>query len=270
MEVGLNVAEGWIAIFEDGEYHIPQGITYPCFTKPNESYKRPLKHLMKKCCNEQELISHLNEISKVSHDTILIEQYIKIEKEYGILGVSIEEKVVIPAIILKTSNYHGVTATGVISPIDSKKDLREKLCQFIEKLNLTGLFDIDMYESNGILYFNELNLRFGAGGFAVVKAAINLPQLFIEHFRGIDIKTNIAPVFAKQTFASDKVCFEKFKAFHWSLSEYKKNINSVDFTFLNQEFDKGPYKEFEKENKTLIVYVRHFIKGILRKVHLSH
>lgn len=259
--VGLKVAKGWLALFEDGEYHIPQGISYPCFTKPNESYKRPLKHLMKKCCNEHELISHLVEISKVSKDPILIEQYVEIEKEYAVLGLALGEKVIIPDIIKMKSDFMGVTAVGEIDSIDSLPGLSEMLEKFIKETHFTGLFDIDLYESGNIIYFNELNVRFGASGYAVTHSMINLPGLLIKYFLGKDVNGYSQESFKSMLFANEKTCFAKFISGQWNYSEYRKMLNSVDFSFIKNEGDIRPYVYFKK--KELYNRMKKIVKMVL-------
>jgi len=245
---GMLVAEGWKAKFENGQYRIPSNIIYPCFVKPNESYKRPLKQLMKKCQNEVELTNHLKQVSKVSQNDMLIEQYIEIEKEYAVLGVSMENESVIPDIITMKSDYLGVTAIGEISNIDIIQGLKNNLQNFMKKTYLTGLFDIDLYESKGRIYFNELNVRLGASGYAVTKSQINLPELLINYLLSGSVKhIDETRNFKSLLFANEKTCLAKYTSNQWSFSEYSEAMRHTDFSFIRDGQDDVPFKYFKKE-----------------------
>lgn len=260
-EVGMHTAKGWISNFEDGQYSIPKGIIYPCFTKPQDSYMGQLKQHMIKCENESELRSHLDVIGKIYQRPILIEQYIHIEKEYAVLGVSLDDISLIPAVIEMTSKRLGQTATGIIYPISRIPGLQEHLEAFMRKTRLTGVFDIDLYESNGNVYFNELNTRIGASGFALINDIQNLPELFINYLLGTLEKTSLFNKdFTKRSFASEKVVRERYYAGELSFKEYKKAINNADILSLKYDGDMGPYREFAKKDMILPIW------RILRKL----
>lgn len=249
-ESGLLVAEGWKAKFENGRYQIPSNIKYPCFVKPNESFRNPLKQYMKKCQDESELINQLALISKVSHDEILIEQYIDIDKEYAVLGLSLDSKSIIPALVSMKSSYLGVTAVGEVSSLNSTKGFVELLKRFMKSTGLTGLFDIDLYESKGQIYFNELNLRLGASGYAVTNSSINLIDLLIKYLQDECIHINDEAIeFKPLLFANEKTCLAKYTHRQWSYAEYKKALGLVDFSFIKNETDYMPYANFKKVEK---------------------
>lgn len=246
-ESGLLVAQGWRTTFENGQYQIPSGIIYPCFVKPNESFKNPMKKYMKKCLDEVELKKQLAIISKVSHNEILIEQYIDIDKEYAVLGVSLDTESVMPALVSMKSSYLGVTAVGEVSSINSIKGLEDMLKRFVNSTGLTGLFDIDLYESKGRVYFNELNLRLGASGYAVTNASVNLIELFIRHLFDKNFRLNVRPTdFKPLLFANEKTCLAKYTHGQWNYKEYKKALEHVDFSFIKDEEDKKPYANFKR------------------------
>lgn len=246
-ESGLLVAEGWIAKFENGQYQIPSDIIYPCFVKPNESFRNPMKKYMKKCQDESELKKQLAVISKVSHNQILIEQYIDIDKEYAVLGVSFNSDSIMPALVSMKSSYLGVTAVGEIASINSINGLDKMLKQFMKNTGLTGLFDIDLYESKGQVYFNELNLRLGASGYAVTNASINLVELFIKRLLDEKFSYNNNLVdFKPLLFANEKTCLAKYTHRQWNYEEYKKALDLVDFSFIKDKDDSKPYTNFKK------------------------
>ena len=49
---------------------------------------------------------------------------------------------------------------------------------------LTGIFDIELFESHGDFYLNEVNLRYGAAGYAVTAMGINLPGIYADYHYG--------------------------------------------------------------------------------------
>lgn len=265
-DVGMNTAKGWICNYTNGQYVIPEDITYPCFTKPQDSYNGQLKQYMIKCDNEKALKEHLSAIAHIYRRPILIEQFNNIDKEYAVLGLSVDDKSVIPSIIEMTSKRLGQTATGKIYPISRIPGLQQHLADFMKKTRLTGIFDIDLYESRGILFFNELNARIGASGFALINSIGNLPKLFISHLLNGNNENLIAKAdFEEKSFASEKVLREKYYAGELSFKEYKKSINEAEILSLKYDGDMGPYYEFSKMDEFLPIWRRlRIIKQLLK------
>ena len=260
--VGLKVAEGWTSYWNNEQYSIPAGVEYPCFIKPEISYRGAGKYSMKKCNSEKELIEALSKFKGSTDYPILIEKYIEIEREYAVLGYSDKKTVVIPDIIEMKLGDHGVTAKGVITPIECFEGLQEKLCAFMRHIGLTGLFDIDLYENKGDVYFNELNLRFGASGFAITQRGINLPEMLINNLIGKsvnDYKTS----FNRNTFINEKVMLQLLNKRIVSLKEYKKQKKEVDILFIEDKDDPQPYNALKKEE--FITTVKYLLKCIIRK-----
>ncbi len=264
--VGMNTAKGWICNYTNGHYSIPEDITYPCFTKPQESYNGQLKQYMKKCDDEEALKEHLSSIAHIYRRPILIEQFVNIDKEYAVLGLSVDDKSVIPAIIEMTSKRLGQTATGKIYPISRIPGLQTHLENFMKKTRLTGIFDIDLYASGGKVFFNELNTRIGASGFALFSSIENLPKLFINYLLNGNYEAFISKSdFEEKCFASEKVLREKYYAGELSFKEYKKSINEAEILSLKYDGDMGPYYEFSKMEKFLPIWRRlRKIKKILK------
>ena len=253
--VGMNTAKGWICNYTNGQYTIPEDITYPCFTKPQESYNGQLKQYMKKCDEEKALKEHLSAIAQIYNRPILIEQFINIEKEYAVLGVSAGDITAIPAIIEMTSKRLGQTATGKIYSISRIPSLQQQLEDFIKKTRLTGIFDIDLYENNGKIFFNELNVRLGASGFALMSSIENLPKIFINYLlNGNNEKYVAISDFKEKKFASEKVLREKYYACELTFKEYRKSISEAEILSLKYVGDMGPYYEFSKMDKFLPIW----------------
>jgi hypothetical protein len=250
--VGMSVAKGWICCFKDGKYVIPDDIKYPCFAKPLESYSAALKHLQKRCNSWMELESLLEKAAKNYRLPYLVEEFIEITKEYGVQGISLGNRAILPGVVFKERSRNGLTATGSIHPIEDIPGLRAQLLEFLKRICFTGIFDIDLFESNGQIYFNELNTRLGANGFALTYGVDNVPGLFFKYLLGQDNIYYDGPNdFTVKSFASEKVVRDMYYDYTITLKEYKKILNDADILSLKYEGDMGPYNQFIKLDKIL-------------------
>lgn len=245
-KAGLEVVEGWVVQIKNGAYQIPEGIRYPVFTKPEISFLGN-KRCMKKCSDEAELKAVIDMVMKERECPLLVEQYVEIEKEYGILGYSDEGETVIPGIVEKIAvghgRHNGVTLIGEYSSLKKYGELKTGLKRFMMDVGFTGLFDIDLYAAKGKIYFNELNLRLGAFGYAAVRAGYNMPGMLIESLTGrrcvqdTDFTGDIKCI-------SEKVNLDDFAEGYISWEQYKANRASVDYGFIEDEDDPKPFELF--------------------------
>lgn len=265
-EAGLPVAEGWVVNKKNGKYEIPKDIKYPCFPKPQISFLGN-KNCMKKCSSRVELEEVLYIVANNSNCPILIEQYIPIDKEYGVLGFCKKGESTLPGLVDKVmignGAHKGVTKVGIVTPLAECAQLYDLISRFLKSTGFTGLCDIDLYESNGIIYFNELNLRFGAFGYSIYCSGINLPEMFVRYLQGDNIP--VGSIYSKTTCLSEKVNFEDLIAGYYDLDEYERIEKIADKTFLADVEDPQPYINYKKAyvNKILL---RKKIKRFLYKV----
>lgn len=252
-EAGFKTAKCWTAEYKDGSYHIPDDVIFPCFTKAQDSYTSGgLKHYQKRCNTIDELQHVLGEIAKVSHVSVLLEEYCEIEKEYGVQGVSLKDRIIAPAAIAKNSSRIGITATGSIFSISKIPHLYEKLASFMQKTQFYGIFDIEFFMSKGELYFNELNVRLGANGFALTYGVANVPGVFIRKTLGMPVEDDYTSVvFEDKTFASEQVllamCFEDTISY----SQYRKTLRDTNILSLTFPDDNQPAEVFSKRYRPL-------------------
>ncbi len=242
----IPVADSWSVNIMNGEYTLPEGIEYPVFTKPQVSFSGS-KTYMKKCENESQLRNVLNEIATKSDVVILVEKYFVIEKEYGVLGVCNGDEVVIPGIVEKekigSGNHKGVTMIGRYCPFEKDDSIKDNLTDFLKSIHFNGLVDVDLYESDGIVYFNELNMRLGAFGFASMCAGINLVQLYIDRICGRRTEFTISfnnPI----RCINEKVNIDDYAAGYISYSEYRDNRAKCEYGFVEYQEDLRPYRRF--------------------------
>lgn len=269
---GLNVSKGWLIEIKDHQYIIPKDIIYPCYPKPQISFMGN-KQCMKKCEDESQLRNALNIAAAQKDLPILVEEYVEIEKEYGVLGFCNHGLSVIPGIVEKImigeGRHKGVTKVGIVTPLDNKPSLKEKIAEFLSMTNLTGLCDIDLYESNGTIFFNELNLRFGAFGYAILCSGVNLPEMLVNTF--LSEQYDLTPHIRNKTVCvSNKVNFDDYIAGYYGMREYRRINQMADFSFLNALDDPQPYNQFKKNAIRVIVELKiNKLKRTIKKLLLK-
>lgn len=256
---GLNTPKGWTIYWHENSYLIPEDVEYPCFVKP-EIYHVRRKFLMKKCDNRQELEAVMKQCP--NNLPMLVEQYIDITQEYGVSGISVGGKVMITSLIKKIDTYLGTTASGILSPISLYPELNAKLTKFVEKMNYTGIFDIDLYESNGKMYFCECNLRLGNSGVATLLNGINLAEMIIEGLNGKIVNLS-APHFETRFFVDERVFIQKYWNKEISWNHYKETIGKADLRYIFNEDDSKPYCCFIMNARLSKLYK--LIKNMIRK-----
>lgn len=248
--VGLNVANSNNVEIKDGEYHLPEGITCPCFTKTRE-YRSRYKHTLHRCKDEKELRKVLDGLKDMFHNiTIMVEDFKEIETEYAVVGFSSEKEVIIPGVIEITKMAQGadrgVACQGKIMPVKGFEELVEKFKKVMLAIGFTGIFDIDFYKSKGEYYFGEINLRIGGSGYAVQRMGVNLPLMFVKSMLGEPIDDLEKEIKETATFLNERICLENWYAGYFTTREFKKMLKSVDFGFVHDEEDPAPEKAFKR------------------------
>ena len=258
---GMNVVDSWKIEYTDEGYAIPDGLPFPLFVKPEFSYLGR-KGQIARCETMEDLKQLCGRIAQNECCPLLAERFIRIEKEYGVVGFSDAKQVVTPILIEKTaigSGHHlGVTLLGKVVSMDSNPVLRDQIHQMIRGTHFTGLFDIDLFESEGKMYFNELNLRMGAFGYAARCAGVNLPGMLIANLTGREEKE---ADLARENFLciSEKVNYEEFRSGNIGFKEMKNNLKKADAFFIRSETDPGPWRAFR------MIEARGMVRRLLKK-----
>jgi len=265
LSVGLNTAGS--VVLERGEngFQIPESIKYPCFTKPVSSIGAG-KKCQRRCNNFKELKAVLAIAGKNDITKVLVEDFIDISREYAVLGYSDGKEVVIPGIIkfLKESKTHkGIALAGIVLPVDGFENLTSKFAEFIRQMGFVGIFDIDFLESNGVFYFDEMNLRIGGSGTAILNVGVNLPAMFVKAMCGECTGNMPQAVIQSATFVNDNMALGDFSEGKMSFHEYRKLLNTVDILFIKDATDIAPYNEFEKQVKTQLLNYKRIAKRVL-------
>lgn len=261
---GLNVAGGWTIYIKDGKYSIPDDIRYPCFPKPQISFMGD-KRCMRKCSNKEELKTVMDEVASQRDCPMLIEEFFDIDKEYATLGFSDGKTVVLPAMLRMLQDgrgpHKGVTLQGEVIPSCEFEEYFRQLRELILDTGFIGLFDVDSFESGGKLYFNELNLRFGASGYSITYMGVNLPHLLINHLLGLENDYSKCQIRQKAIFVNEKVVNDDYEEGYIDKRMFADYLNSTCFRFIQSESDPMPWQMFHIQRR--LRYFKDAIKRII-------
>ncbi len=249
---GLAVAEG--KTYPANEEGIRAAISeadFPCVTKAIASVDCIGSKNLFRICNSA---SDLEEVFRMACDKhcsfILVEQLLEIDKEYATYGLAFNGNVVMPACVDTWRSGHGahkgVTAEGIMLRTDFLGEDKAKLEDFVKKTGLNGLFCIDIIYSKGKNYFVELNLRYGASGYAATMGGANLPGMFADiMLNGGDLDETVSMQYELQ-FLSEKVELDDYRVGYMSWKEYKEHQKGDKVRFMKSDDDSGPWKQFQK------------------------
>ena len=249
-EYGLTVLNSCVIRTENGEFEIPDTVTYPCFMKPNVS-RFSSKGSMRKCESEEELVEALTHASRKKDVEMLVEDFVEIKHEYSILGLSTKDGANGPGFFIAEeggqNEHRGVAITGRMLPVSVKQEMIDQMVGFVGSLGFEGLYDIDLVESvDGTFYFVEVNMRYGASGYAVTECGINLPAMFADHMifgKPVDLDCQL-PVTGK-VFVSEKVLIEEFMMGRISWDMFKECMEKADIHFVKNDEDPKPFNHFK-------------------------
>lgn len=183
---------------------------------------------------------------------MLVEDFMEIEKEYAILGLSTKDGVIAPGFFVAEVGGHdahrGVAMMGRILPTSEAQQLIDDISKFVASLQFDGLFDVDLIMTpDGKLYFTELNLRYGASGYAVTLCGANLPGMFADYMlKGKPIDQNCKITDPGKTFISEKIMLDEYMNGYLTKAEMKKHMKNADIHFILDSEDPAAYRHFKK------------------------
>lgn len=248
-QLGLNVASSIVIDIANGKYEIPDSVKYPCYSKPLSTFVAG-KGGMRRCDNAKELASALDFVieRRTPNAKILVEDYKEIETEYATLGFSDGKNVIIPGvlqIITVSKQNRGIARQGKVMPVDGFESLIEKFKKLVAAIGFVGIFDIDFYKCNGVLYFCELNLRFGGSGYAFTKMGVNLPAMLVRHLCGESVENMVGSIMGTATYINERMLMDDFCNEYLSYKEYNTCM-MADIHFVANDDDPEPQKIYQK------------------------
>ena len=241
-------------------------IDYPCFTKALTT-KGGGKQWFRRCDNEEELSNALASFSRTGDADVLVEDYVDIEREFAVVGLTDGETVIIPGVIQFIENcqrHLGIARKGKILPIDGFEKLIELFKEYVKETHFVGLFDIDFLYSKGEFFFCEMNFRYGGSGYAYTKSGINLPAMFVEMMSGgLNLHNADVAIREEMIYVNERMLLDDLNARHISICDFNRSINTADIRFVPDSLDEGPERVFQ----TLVLKgkIRYILKKLLRK-----
>lgn len=180
---GLNIAKSF-EIFLDSEYPINE-IPFPCIGKPIVSCEGDKKDI-KKIENRTEMVAYLDALKNKGYTRILIQEYVKIDKEYDVEGfVNNNENIYFCNEKVRTwPNVGGPTAYAFSVDEQSLNHEIDKIVLKLKELGYSGLFDIEIFKVKGKFFFNEINWRNSAVCFAAKQSGVNYPLYWYYSITG--------------------------------------------------------------------------------------
>lgn len=163
-------------------------IPYPLFIKANNSVHGS-KKATKKCDSKQEAEAFVNGLPQ-DYFPLQIQEYIKKEYDLILLGCSLYggKKVICPVANKKIRQYPNVigeacwTLSFEMSSSEELQQLGAKTELFLQELEYTGNFSIDLVYANGKYYFLEINLRNDGTSWVSTCSGYNLPDMVCRSF----------------------------------------------------------------------------------------
>ena len=218
---------------------------FPCITKPLICGNGGGKADIHIAHNKAEL---LDAISLIDSEMIQIQEYIKKDMEYQLIGCSLDggDEIIIPGytkIIRQPEN----TNTGylIYSPIEDLEFDYNAVKRFIKQIGYSGLFSLEfLRDKKGHDYFLEINLRNDGNAYCVQSAGINLPYIWCYYNYN-------------NSLPSCELQFKKPIYFIPDLSDIKRGIKSVGmFQWINQFINAESHAVFNiRDMKPFIVQI---------------
>ena len=246
-------------------FPIPDGIQFPCFTKPLASIDGG-KQCQRRCNTYEELQNVVRQAERLGIAELLVEDYINIETEYAVLGWSDGKDVVIPSVLsfIEGSKAHrGIAMLGRVMPVTGFESLMAQFKSLIQSIGYVGIFDIDFFESNGVFYFAEINFRIGGSCHAVTAAGVNLPAMMVSsmlNHASVDDSMSISRTY---TYVNERMCLDDFYQGYMSSSCYHHYLKSADISFVTDPDDLAPAEAFKREYNSK----RFSLKRIVKRIH---
>lgn len=247
-QIGLNVVHSELVQVRNRSFVIPEDIQYPCFVKPLVSIVGG-KSGLKRCDDRTKLENHIQGfLDSHRYDDVdfMIEDFKAINKEFATLGFSDGDEVIIPGLLellrIGHDSHFGVALQGRVFPVTGYEDTVERFKKLVKEIGFVGVFDIDFFESEGKLYFCELNLRFGGSGYAFTKLGVNLPVMMMKSFLGESIDGMKKSITSESTYFNERMAVDDWYAGHISTEEFYKIRNESAIKFIENEKDTTPQR----------------------------
>lgn len=180
-EFGLSVSpteEIRLPLQDSDVQAIVDTFSFPLFLKPVDS-REGSKNDMRKIESTEQLRAYSETLSQNGFHRILVQEYLEIDVEYDLMGYCSKEGHNY-TVIKKKRTWPvggGATCSGTIIR-NADTALFERIVNVLINMGYEGPFDIELLQSCGKTYFNEINWRGSANVYAAYKSGNNYPYLW--------------------------------------------------------------------------------------------
>lgn len=171
---GIRIPKSWKVV----DRIIPNGIAFPCLTKPMESTKGHKSDIVV-CHNEEELTAVINDPNRCSD--YVVQEYIEYEKEISVLGAVLQNgEVVLSGCIDKLRTCMiGTSSFAVMMDNSILGDNVDKLKDLMKRSSYKGLFSAEFLKKDDRFFFLEVNFRNDGNTYVATASGQNLPYLYV-------------------------------------------------------------------------------------------
>jgi predicted ATP-grasp superfamily ATP-dependent carboligase len=263
-EIGLPVANSTVLHVETEQLPDLEPIScYPCFTKSLKTMGGG-KQCFRKCDDEEELSTALRSFAERGFKDILVEDFIEIEREYAVVGLSDGQNVIIPGVLQFVENcksHQGIARQGRILPVSGFENLIALFKDYARSTGFVGLFDIDFLYAQGQYYFCEMNFRFGGSGYAYTKSGVNLPAMFVTMMtKDQELGDQKEIVTSERKYVNERMLVDDMGLSCITINEYNRILRGADIRFIRDPEDPCPGRHFRKE------VIKAAVKSIIKRL----
>ena len=247
-QYGIRVPETWQIIGR----HIPDGINYPCITKPITSTGGHKSDIVV-CHNEDELKAVVEDENRCAE--YVVQEYIEFKKEVSILGaVMANGEVRLSGCIDKLRTCMiGTTSFGMMVNNGLLGDNVSKLEAMMKGTGYRGLFSAEFLMKDNKFYFLEVNFRNDGNIYVATASGQNLPLQYVQSVMGEEIKKDrLAYPCYFMLEIEDVLALRRNRV---AFSQWRKDLKQANICLVYNKQDRKP---FEKK-------LRNMVKSIIQR-----
>lgn len=232
---GIRVPETWQVI----DRQIPEGIVYPCITKPITSTGGHKSDIVV-CRNESELKSVVEDDNRCAN--YVVQEYIEFEKEVSILGAVLTNgEVRLSGCIDKLRTCMiGTTSFGVMVDNSILGDNVAKLESMMKHTGYRGLFSAEFLKKGENFYFLEVNFRNDGNTYVATASGQNLPLQYVQSVIGKEIKKDSLSYPCHFMLEIEDVL--ALRRNHVSFRKWRKDLRLAKTCLVYNKQDRKPFK----------------------------
>jgi predicted ATP-grasp superfamily ATP-dependent carboligase len=255
---GITVPTSWLV----ADRHVPDGIIYPCITKPLTSIGGHKSDIVV-CHSYEDLWNVVNDSSHCSD--YVVQQYVEYEKEISILGAILADgSVVFSGCIDKLRTCMvGTSSFAVMVDNLLLGENVTKLRALLVDTGYRGLFSAEFLKRGDNYYFLEVNFRNDGNTYVATASGLNLPYIYVTSCIGkkVEISVSQYPCF----FMLEIEDFRKRKKNGVSFKQWHTDLRKANCCLVYNQEDIRPFRK-----KVWITIVSYFniLFIALRKVGL--